>query len=217
MYCEIIVKHGKRIDAGKLEGTVRVPFGNDVPILEAYRRSAIYKGLVPPLAPPLAPPPPPSLFAFETVLNCFVIVRRVNVLLSTYHLEGNTSGVSAETLLQAAQEFSSQLMIVLEDTVTCRPRTLTVQLFEDNGRETGMRGELVTMSSVFLEEFSWKELKSSVIPVVTAVLLIWLGLKQEPIKASLYSLLIALVFTLTQAGVRYWQGRGKIKWKLRQT
>jgi len=47
--------------------------------------------------------------------------------------------------------------------------------------------------------------------------LIWLGLKQEPIRASVYSLLIALVFALTQAGVKYWQGRGKIKWKLRQS
>jgi hypothetical protein len=124
MYCEINVTHGKRIDAGKLEGAIRGPFGNDVLVLDAYRKSAIYKELVPPLAPPQAPPPPPSLFAFETVLNCFVIVRRVNVLLSTYHLEGNTSGVSAETLLQAAQEFSNQLMSVLEDAAICRARTL---------------------------------------------------------------------------------------------
>jgi hypothetical protein len=216
MYCEIIVKHRKRIDAGKLEGAIRVPFGNNILILDAYRKSAIYKGLVPPLAPPHAPPPPPSLFAFETVLNCFVIVRRVNVLLSTYHLEGNTSGVSAETLLQAAQEFSSQLMSVLQDTSPCRARSLTVLLLEDNGRETGMQGELVTLPSVLREELSWKELKSSVIPFATAALLIWLGLKQEPIKASIYSFAIAVVFTLTQAAVRYWQGRGKIKWKLRQ-
>ena len=36
MYCEIIVKHRKRIDAGKLEGAIRVPFGNNILILDAY-------------------------------------------------------------------------------------------------------------------------------------------------------------------------------------
>src|SRR5271156_1106965 len=113
MYCEIIVKHSRQIDAGALEAAIRAPFGNAVLILDAYRRSAIYKGLVPPLAPHHAPPPPPSLFAFETGLNCFVIVRKVNVVLSTYHLEGNTPVVSVETLLQAAQEFSGQLMKIL--------------------------------------------------------------------------------------------------------
>jgi hypothetical protein len=217
MYCEIIVKHRRRIDAGKIEGAIRAPFGNDIPVLDAYRKSAIYKGSVAPLAPPQAPPPPHSLFAFETVLNCFVIVRKVNVLLSTYHLEGNTSGVSAETLLQAAQEFSSQLRSVLQDQPSCRARKLTVLLLEDNGRETGMQGELVTLAAVFGEEFTWKELKSSVIPFATALLLIWLGLQQGPKKASIYSFTIALVFTITQIGVRYWQGRGKIKWKLRQS
>jgi hypothetical protein len=219
MYCEIIVKHRKRIDAAGLTGAIQAPFGNPVSVVDAYRRNAIYRGLVPPLAPLGAPPPPPSLFAFDTVLNCFVVVRKVNVLLSTYHLEGNSSVVSVETLLQAAREFSSQLMRVLGDTPQGSAygvRSLTVVLFEDNGRETGMQGELVTLGSVFGEEFSWKELKSSVIPFATALLLIWRGLKQEPIRASIYSLVIGIAFTLTQVGVRYWRGRGKIKWKLGQ-
>jgi len=148
-----------------------------------------------------------------------VIVRKVNVLLSTYHLEGNTSVITVETLLQAAQEFSGQIIKVLQDTQESayRPRTLTVVLFEDNGRETGMQGELITLSSVLAQEFAWKDLKSIVIPFITAGLLIWLGLKQEPLKASIYSLAIALAFTLTQVVVGYWRGGGKIRWKLRQS
>jgi hypothetical protein len=219
MYCEIFVKHRKRVDAAGLERAIRVPFDNDVTVAVAYGRSAIYQRLVPPLAPAGAPPPPPSLFAFETVQNCFVIVRKVNVLLSTYHLEGNTSAVPVETLLQAVQEFSGHLMGVLEEAQApaYRARTLTVVLFEDNGRETGMQGELITLSSVFGQEFSWKDLKSIVIPFITAGLLIWLGLKQERIKVSIYTLVIALAFTLSQVAVGYWRGHGKIKWKLRQS
>ena len=38
-------------------------------------------------------------------------------------------------------------MSVLQDTSPCRARSLTVLLLEDNGRETGMQGELVTLPS----------------------------------------------------------------------
>ncbi len=79
-----------------------------------------------------------------------MIVRKVNVQQSTHHLEGNTAVVSVETLLQAAQEFSSQLLKVLRDTLegsAYKARTVTILLFEDNGRETGIQGELVTLSS----------------------------------------------------------------------
>jgi hypothetical protein len=219
MYCEINVKHRKTIDAAGLERAIRVTFGNDIPVLIAYARSAIYRAVVPPLAAAGAPIPA-SLFAFDTALNCFVIVRRVTVQLSTYHVEGNTTLVPVETLLQAAQEFASQLSRILQDCAESSvygARAVTIQLFEDNGKETGMQGEVVTWNSAFGNEFSWKELKSSVIPFVTALLLIWQGLKQEPIRASIYSFAIAMAFALTQAIAGYWRGRGKIKWKLRQS
>jgi hypothetical protein len=205
MYCELSVKHGKTIDAASLEHAIRAPFDNDLPLAAAYGRSAIY-GRVPPAH---------SLFAFETVQNCFVIVRKVNVRFSTYHLEGNSPAISVETMLTAAQEFATQLISVL-DTSACKAKTLTVQLFEDNGRETGMEGKMITWSSVFLDKFSWKELKSSVISFVTSALLIWRGLKQEPLRASIYSLLIVIVFTLGDAIFSGSAVRGKINWKLRQ-
>ncbi len=211
MYCEITVRHRKQIDAAGLEGVIRAPFGNDIPIATAYGRSALYR---------LITPAPVSLFAFETVSNCFVIVRKVNVHSSTYHLEGNSAAVSVETMLQAAEEFSSQLTSVLQRTSFGSPykvSSLVVQLFEDNGRETGMEGRLPRLGTLFKEELGWGQLKSSVVPFVTAQLLIWRGLKQEPVKASIYGLAIALVFILTDGVLAVRRGHGKIKWKLRQT
>jgi hypothetical protein len=206
MYCEIVAKHGNSITAAQLEGAIRAQFGNDVPLATAYGRSAIYKSF----------PPTSSLFAFEIMLNCFVIVRRVNVRFSTFHLEGNTAAVSVETMLQAAQDFSHELVSVLK-TSNYKATSLTVQLFEDNGRESGMQGKLVSWGSVFREKFSFKELKSAILPFITAVLLIWLKLNQAPLKSSVYAFVIVLVFTLADAIAGGWTSRGKIVWKLRQT
>lgn len=206
MYCEIVAKHRNTITAQQLEASIRKPFGNDVPLATAYSRSAIYKSF----------PTTNSLFAFETMLNCFVIVRKVNVHFSTFHVEGNTAAVSVETMLQAAQEFSHELMEVLKAT-NLKAKSLTVQLFEDNGRESGMQGKLVSWVAIFKEKFSWKELKSTIISFVTAVLLIWRGLEQKPLKSFSYALLIVLVFTFADAIVGGWTARDKIVWRLRQT
>jgi hypothetical protein len=211
MYCEITVGHRKQIDAAGLESVIRAPFNNDIPVATAYGRSAIYRAVA---------PPPVSLFAFDTVSNCFVIVRKVNVRSSTYHLEGNAPVVSVETMLQAAEEFSGQLVSVLEKTSFRSPyrlRSLVVQLFEDNGRETGMQGRFNSFLALFKEQLGWTQIKSAFVPFVTAQLLIWRGLKQEPLKASVYSLAIALVFALADASLAGWRGHGKIKWKLRQS
>lgn len=211
MYCEITVRHRKQIDAAGLESVIRSPFGNDVLVGTAYSRSAIYKS---------ASPAPVSLFAFETVSNCFVIARKVNVHSSTYHLEGNSAAVSVETMLQAAEEYSGQLISVLGKTEfrsPYKPRSLVVQVFEDNGRETGLEGRLSSYRALLKEQMGWAQIKSSIIPFVTAQLLIWRGLKQEPIKASIYSLAIAIVFALVDAVLAGWHGHGKIRWKLRQT
>jgi len=210
MYCEITVRHRKPIVAVGLEGAIRAPFDNDLPVADAYKRSALYR---------LVTRAPVSLFAFETVSNCFVIVRKVNVHSSTYHFEGNSAAISVETMLQAAEVFSGQLMSVLATTKfrsPYKPRSLVVQVFEDNGRETGMEGRLTRFGALFKEQMGWSQVKSFLIPFVTAQLLIWYGLKQEPVKASLYSLAIAVVFALADGIIAGWRGHGKIKWKLRR-
>ncbi len=210
MYCEIIVEHRKEITAAGLQFAIgNGRLGKDIPVAIAYGMSAIYG----------AAPPKYSLFAFDTVRSCFVIVRQVNFRISIYHLEGTRPALSVETLFRAAQEYSENLIAALpkppgDSRYKCR--SLAVQIFEDNAREAGVEGKLVTLASAFREKLAWNELRSSVIAFLTAFLLIWLRLKQESPKAALASLIIALAITLSEIVVSYYRGRGSIKWKLRQ-
>jgi hypothetical protein len=210
MYCEVVVKHRAVITEAGLQTALQGRLGVDILLTTAYGRSAIYR----------VAPPHHSVFAFETVRRCFVIVREVNSRFSTYHIEGNTPAVSVESLLASVQDFASLLLPVLATAPAVpsdRASSLTVQLFEDNGRETGMEGKLTTLSSVFREQFSWTSLRSAVIAFATGLLLIWRGLKpEEPLKASIYSFVIVLIFTLLESSIGYLVGRGKIRWKLRQ-
>jgi len=209
MYCEVVVKHKAVITEATLQETLRGRLGAEIALDKAYRMSALYRDH----------PPAHSLDAFETVGNCFVIVRKVNFRFSTYHIEGNTEAVSVESLLGSVQDFAGLLLEVLSSAPTkpgFQARSLAVQLFEDTGGETGMEGKLITPASIFREQFGWSSLRSSVIAFATAVLLIWLGLKQEPLKASIYSFAIVVVFTLLEASIGSVLTSGKIKWKLRQ-
>ena len=210
MFCEVTVKHRSAVtEAGLQELVCNGALGTSLTLGEAYSRSALYKD----------DPPHHSVGAFDTVHGCFVIVRKVNYLFSTYHVEGNSRAVSVQTLLLAVQDFSGLLLAVLAKAdKPFRAVSLTVLLFEDNAaRETGMEGKLTTLVSVLREQFAWASLRSSVIAFVTALMLIWLRLKQEPKRASIYSFVLVLVFSVLESAVSYILGRGKIKWKLRQT
>jgi hypothetical protein len=144
MYCEIVVEHRKQIDANRLRLAVLQLFGNQLPLDEAYNRSAIYR-----VAAPRS-----SLCAFEVARNCFVILRKVSdIRLSTFHLEGSGPNVTVNTMLQEVQEFSNRLLSQLgrggNTGSSYKVRNLSVRLFEDNGRETGVEGELVTLGAIF--------------------------------------------------------------------
>ena len=65
---------------------------------------------------------------------------------------------------------------------------------------------MTTLSSVFREQFAWASLRSSVIAFATGLLLIWGGLKQEPVKATIYSFAIVLIFTLLESAIGYFPG-----------
>jgi hypothetical protein len=80
-----------------------------------------------------------------------------------------------------------------------------------------MEGRLTGFVALFKEQLGWAQVKSALVPFGTAQLLIWRGLKQEPLKASIYSLAIALVFALADGILAGWRGHSKIKWKLRQS
>jgi len=205
MYCEIVFKHKKEIPWEELKTAIGGKLGQEIPLEAAYKMSAIYRNA----------PPNSSLLSFETLRNCFVIVRSVNYDSCTYHLEGNNPAVSLATMLETAGEFAGQLKGVFRASNYEAP-DFVVRLFEDNGRETGTEGQQIKLIDVFREKFSWKELRSSVIPFLTTLLLIWLGLKQEPFRASIYSFVIVIVFALADVAVTSWQGHGKINWKSRQ-
>ena len=210
MYCEIVVKHRGVITETGLEKAIgRGRLGTEIELTKAYGMSAIYKPA----------PPPHSLFAFDTARSCFVIARKVNFRTSTYHVEGSSLAVSVETLFQAAQEYSENLLRALRTSPAERGykgRSLAGQLFEDNGRETGVEGKLVTLASTFRKKFQWTELRSSLIAFVTAMALIHYGLKQESPTAAGASLFIAVVFTLSEVFFAYYRERGRIEWKFRQ-
>lgn len=210
MYCEIVVKHGAPITEAGLQASVcGGQLGAPIALAVAYSRSGIYGRVA----------PAHSIGAFETVHRCFVIVREVNSRFSTYHIEGNTAAVSAQALLEAVQDFAEPLFAVLRTAAggrAFRASALTVQLFEDNGDETGILGKFTTFGSILREKFSWASLRASVIAFATSAVLIWRGLKQEPLLAGIYSLAIVLVFTVLETIVGYIFERGKIKWRLRQ-
>jgi hypothetical protein len=211
MFCEITISHKKAPSEDELKAAIQKPLGLEIALSSAYHRSEIFRGVA---------PPPTSLFAVETVHRCFVIVRWVNIASSVYHLEGNSSTVSVESRRLAAQEFSAILTNVLR-TNTVNPdfksRRISLIMLEDNGQETGIEGSDVTLASILKEKLAFKEIKSDLVSFVTAWFLIWLGLKKEPLSATLYSGLIAAVFILTGIVSTYWRNSGKIMWKLRQT
>lgn len=210
VYCEILVKHRDVITEPGLETAIgKGRLGTDIPLATAYVMSAIYGPA----------PPPRSLFAFDVALNCFVIARKVNDQTSTHHVEGNTRAVTVETLFQAAQQYSESLFRALRTSASgpaYRGRSLTGTLFEDNGRETGVEGKLVTLASTFRKKFQWSELRSTLLAFLTALVLIHYGLKEESPKAAAASLIIALVFTLSEVFFAYYGARGRIEWKLRR-
>ena len=117
------------------------------------------------------------------------------------------------------QDFAGLLLPVLRSApggIAYQGISLTVQLFEDNGRETGITGTLTTLVSIVRERFAWSSLRSSIIAFLTALLLIWRGLKQEPLWSGIYSLALVLAFTAVECAVSGFLDRGKIKWKLNE-
>jgi hypothetical protein len=209
LYCEVFVKHRAVITEAQIQSALRGRLGAAIDLHAAYAMSALYGHT----------PPAHSLDAFETVRSCFVIVRKVNSRFSTCHIEGNSESVPVQTLLAAVQDFADLLVSVLESPPSapaCRAHSVEVHLYEDNTKQTGIEGKLITLSSVFREQFAWSSLRSSVIAFLTSMALIWKGLKQEPLTASIYSFAIVIVFTLVEAAIGYIMRRGKIRWKFKQ-
>lgn len=198
-----MIQHRWAILPDRLEAAIRSSFGNTIPLDQAYARSALYRSRSPSI----------SIFAFDLARNCFVILRKVSNVRSTFHLEGSDDTVGVDTMLDAVQEFADELAAIFRRS-DYRVRDLTVRLFEDNGRETGMEGRRATLASVFKQKFVWRETAPAVTAFVTGLLLLWLGFGTEGRPAIFVSFLVVLVFTLGDAFAGYvWDG-GTIRWKL---
>jgi hypothetical protein len=211
MYCEIVVKHRAAItETGLAKVVCGSQLGAPIPLGEAYGRNALYG----------QNPPSHSVCAFETVRGCFVIVRQVNADFSMYHIEGKSPSVPVHTLLVAVQDFADLLSAGLRRALAGSDyayTSLTVKLFADNdGRETGVEGNLTTLRSVLGDRLAWSSLRSGVIALVTSFLLIRLGLTHDSAKATIYTFAIVILFALLETMAGYLRGRGKIKWKLRE-
>jgi hypothetical protein len=149
-----------------------------------------------------------------------VIARQVNADFSMYHIEGKSPSVPVHTLLVAVQDFADLLSAGLRRALAGSDyayTSLTVKLFADNdGRETGVEGNLTTLRSVLGDRLAWSSLRSGVIALVTSFLLIRLGLTHDSAKATIYTFAIVILFALLETMAGYLRGRGKIKWKLRE-
>ena len=198
MYCEITVTHGKEIDQGLLKPFIVEAFKNPLDLKCAYARSAIYKNKT----------PASSVCALELESDCFVIFRKVaGIRSSMFHLEGNHSQVPVTTLLQAVQKFSRELITQLRSSKIGRaykPRELTVKIFEDNGKDTGVAGNQVTIVSVFREKFGWKEVAAPTITFATALVLLWIGLDSKPLAVAGYTLGGVAFFMLADTLAECW-------------
>ncbi len=63
---------------------------------------------------------------------------------------------------------------------------MAVRLFEDNGKETGVEGRIITLGSVLKEKFQWSEIKESIAPLLTTFVLLKFGLDTDPPQATVY-------------------------------
>ena len=203
MYCEIMIQHRRPISPQQFTAAIRHSFGNVISLDQAYAKSALYRSRT----------PSASILAFDLARNCFVILRKVSNVRSTFHLEGSDGTVGVDSMLDAVQEFADEIAAIFRRP-DYRGRYLTVRLFEDNGRETGIEGKRATLASVFKQKFAWRETAPAVTAFVTGLLLLWLGLGTEKRPAIFVSFMVVLVFTLGDAFAGYARDGGTIRWKL---
>ncbi len=210
MFCEIEIDHRGRISEQELQSVLKGGnLGTEISLDEAYKMCPIYRDH----------PPRHSLFAHETVDNCFGIVLRLNLQRSTYHLQGRKATVSTQTVLRAAEQYTKQLLKVFHDAPIASRISgslLAIRLFEDDAKETGVEGQMVTLRSVLREKFAWGELRSTLIPFLTTLLLLRFGLKQDSPKAAGVSVVIAFFFVITEVLFKYYRDRGKIMFEVKK-
>jgi hypothetical protein len=96
-----------------------------------------------------------------------------------------------------------------------RVKECRAEVKQNLGEDTRIAGRLLTLGPWMKESFDWKQLWGSSGTFLTALVLLWAGLKQDPIKAACISFGVAILFKCMEAGVGYLWSGGKMNWKIR--
>jgi hypothetical protein len=209
MFCEIYIKHKAQVMGADLVKHLRSSgLGIEISTAAAHSRSVLYSG-----AGSVT-----SLFAHETVKNCFVILRSVNFDVSTFHLEGNAPTVTVETRLEATQEYVvSQLLPALHMLPNMKGKLQAVKLFEDNGKETGLTGRLPGLWSALAEGFKLDEIHSQAIILLTSFAFLALGRQDDKVGDAAIALGVTLIYALVDGLLKYAWGRHRLKFGFKET
>lgn len=204
MYCEVLLKHRKPVSPGDLVRALKESnVGQEIALGTAYSFSQLYS-----IAPPTH-----SYFSHETARGCFIILRQVNRDESTFHIEGMTRAVEPETLFSALEAYARHLLDVVNEKKNKKQLCGAISafsFFEGDGKPIPLDAHLVTLPKVLRDTFSWSEIRSSLIPFLTVLFVVKVGLKEESLSALAVALVITSVFLLTESLTAYFQKRGKI-------
>jgi len=209
MFCEIEVDHGGPVQADGLKTVLRQIFTTEInPVQNSYALTQLFQR---------QSPIPDALFAFHRH-DSVVILLSVSNRGSRYHLEGQGSIFSMEKLYQTAEGFARELLVELKkipESTTYRVKECRAEVKQNLGEDTRIAGRLLTLGPWMKESLDWKQLWGSFGTFVTALALLWAGLKQDPIKAAGISFGVAILFKCTEAGAGYLWNGGKMNWKIR--
>jgi hypothetical protein len=205
MFCDIEVRHRRSITGAGLQPALGTLVQNPItPPETAFARTELYSR-----RPPNAP-----LFAFSAY-DCVIIALSSSLKRSRYHLEGQGAAFTVEKLFESAEKFSKDLVEAVRQNPIYRVQEINLQMLQGLGGDTRIAGKLLTLWSGVKEAFDFKAVLSSISTFVTALLLLWLGVKEKPLKAVVISFGVAVGFTCLEALLSYLWSGGKMKWKVR--
>jgi len=121
-------------------------------------------------------------------------------------------------LLEGAEEYAQTLQRVLAGsnvTKNYRVTRLVIRPFENNFKESGLEGSLVTTRQALKDVNLFHEVGTKLIALLTTFLLVRLGLTKETDTAAEWTFAIAVMFVAVELTPAWFQNRGEISWKRR--
>lgn len=202
MFCDIEVIHRRSITGAGLRPALGNFVQNEVlPADNAYAETELYR----------LQRPPAQLFAFRAY-GCVIIALSTDFKSSRYHLEGQVPGFPVRRLFQSAESFCRDLVEAVKTNSIYEVSEINLQVLQGLGGETKIEGKLLTLWPGVKRAFDLKALLSSISTFATALILLWFGVKEQPLKAVAISFAAAIIFTSVEALVSYLWSGGKMKW-----